>query len=123
MSCSLSLLHFMHKTLPHYMLHYHERGFGPPGVRRLPGPFSAALPGVRVIGSIPGDTVSAVRYATEPLRAVLEGGALVAGLPLLRFAPRGEPHPVLVLPGLLASDQSTTVLRGVRGAPWERGTA
>jgi pimeloyl-ACP methyl ester carboxylesterase len=56
-----------------------------------------------------------VRYATEPLRAVLEGGALAAGLPLLRFAPRGEPHPVLVLPGLLASDVSTTVLRGWLG--------
>ena len=53
-----------------------------------------------------------VLYATEPLRAVLEGGALAAGLPLLRYAPRGEAHPVLVLPGLLASDMSTTVLRG-----------
>ena len=53
-----------------------------------------------------------IRYATEPLRAALEGGALAAGLPLLNRAPRGEPHPVLVLPGLLASDWSTTVLRG-----------
>jgi pimeloyl-ACP methyl ester carboxylesterase len=53
-----------------------------------------------------------LRYATEPLRAALEGGALAAGLPLLRYAPRGEPHAVLVLPGLGASDASTTVLRG-----------
>jgi pimeloyl-ACP methyl ester carboxylesterase len=52
-----------------------------------------------------------LRYATEPLRAALEGGALAAGLPLLRYAPRGDPHPVLVLPGLGASDVSTTVLR------------
>jgi hypothetical protein len=44
-------------------------------------------------------TARRVRYATEPVRAVPEGGALAAGLPLLRFAPRGEPHPVLVLPG------------------------
>ena len=36
---------------------------------------------------------------------------MVALLPLLRWAPRGEPHPVLVLPGLLASDLSTRVLR------------
>ena len=56
--------------------------------------------------------VARLRYATEPLRAALEGGALAAGLPLLRYAPRGEPHPVLVLPGLGASDVSTTVLRG-----------
>jgi pimeloyl-ACP methyl ester carboxylesterase len=52
-----------------------------------------------------------LRYATEPLRAALEGGAFAAGLPLLRYAPRGQPHPVLVLPGLGATDVSTTVLR------------
>jgi pimeloyl-ACP methyl ester carboxylesterase len=53
-----------------------------------------------------------LRYATEPLRSLVEGGALAASLPLLRLAPRGEPHPVLVLPGLLASDRSTAPLRG-----------
>jgi pimeloyl-ACP methyl ester carboxylesterase len=36
---------------------------------------------------------------------------MAALLPLLRWAPRGEPHPVLVLPGLMASDLSTGVLR------------
>lgn len=39
---------------------------------------------------------------------------LVAGLvalPWLRLAPRGDGHPVLVLPGLLASDRSTRPLR------------
>ena len=49
--------------------------------------------------------------ATEPARTLVSAGALAAGLPLLRRAPRGEPHPVLVLPGLLASDLSTSVLR------------
>jgi pimeloyl-ACP methyl ester carboxylesterase len=39
-------------------------------------------------------------------------GALAAGLPMLRAAPRGEAHPVLVLPGLMASDLSTKALRG-----------
>ena len=48
---------------------------------------------------------------TEPARTLLSGGALAAGLPLLQWAPRGEPHPVLVLPGLMASDASTRVLR------------
>jgi pimeloyl-ACP methyl ester carboxylesterase len=49
--------------------------------------------------------------ATEPARGLVSAGALVAGLPLLRLAPRGEPHPVLVLPGLMASDVSTRALR------------
>jgi len=40
---------------------------------------------------------------------------MTALLPLLRWAPRGEPHPVLVLPGLMASDLSTRVLRGWLG--------
>jgi pimeloyl-ACP methyl ester carboxylesterase len=42
------------------------------------------------------------------------GGELVAGLaamPWLRLAPRGDGHPVLVLPGLIASDLSTKLLR------------
>jgi pimeloyl-ACP methyl ester carboxylesterase len=55
---------------------------------------------------------TAVLAATEPLRTLAGAGALAAGLPLLRAAPRGEPHPVLVLPGLLASDLSTRLLRG-----------
>ena len=54
---------------------------------------------------------AAVLAVTEPARTLLSGGALAAGLPLLQRAPRGEPHPVLVLPGLMASDLSTRVLR------------
>src|SRR6476469_9774009 len=49
---------------------------------------------------------------TEPARTLVSAGAFAAGLPLLTRAPRGEPHPVLVLPGLMASDLSTRVLRG-----------
>jgi hypothetical protein len=41
------------------------------------------------------------------LRAVWELGAFFAAYPLLRLAPRGDGHPVLVLPGLAASDVST----------------
>jgi pimeloyl-ACP methyl ester carboxylesterase len=54
--------------------------------------------------------------ATEPVRAAAGVGALALAYPLLRGAPRGEPHRVLVLPGLLASDASTAVLRR-----WLRG--
>jgi pimeloyl-ACP methyl ester carboxylesterase len=52
-----------------------------------------------------------VLYATEPARSLLDAGSLVAGFPLLRLAPRGGRHPVLVLPGLLATDASTFTLR------------
>ena len=45
------------------------------------------------------------------LRAVWELGAFFALYPLLRSAPRGDGHPVLVLPGLAASDTSTRPLR------------
>ncbi len=45
------------------------------------------------------------------LRAAWELAAGVAALPWLRLAPRGDGHPVLVLPGLVASDVSTKLLR------------
>jgi pimeloyl-ACP methyl ester carboxylesterase len=45
------------------------------------------------------------------LRAFSEFGAALALLPLLRRAARGDGHPVLVLPGLIASDTSTRPLR------------
>lgn len=45
------------------------------------------------------------------VRAVWEFGAFVTMAPLLRLAPRGDGHPVLVLPGLGGSDTSTRPLR------------
>jgi pimeloyl-ACP methyl ester carboxylesterase len=44
-------------------------------------------------------------------RALLELAALLTTYPLLRRAPRGDGHPVIVFPGLMASDFSTRVLR------------
>ncbi|MDM0111899.1 alpha/beta hydrolase [Variovorax sp. J22R133] len=44
-------------------------------------------------------------------RALWEAGAAIACWPLLQLAPRGDGHPVLVLPGLVASDGSTRLLR------------
>ena len=44
-------------------------------------------------------------------RALWEAAASVAWWPLLRLAPRGDGHAVLVLPGLVASDASTGLLR------------
>lgn len=44
-------------------------------------------------------------------RAVWELGAFFLTYPYLRTAPRGDGHPVLVLPGLTASDVSTEAMR------------
>jgi pimeloyl-ACP methyl ester carboxylesterase len=66
--------------------------------------------------SLPFDRRRGLLAATEPARAMASAGALAAALPLLSVAPRGDRHPVLVLPGLGASDLSTGTLRG-----WLRG--
>ena len=65
--------------------------------------------------SKPARRRAALLAATEPVRTVVRAGARAASLPVLRAAPRGEPHPVLVLPGLMASDLSTKALRGWLG--------
>lgn len=44
-------------------------------------------------------------------RALWEAGFALTAAPLLMGAPRGDGHPVLVLPGFLVSDISTTMLR------------
>lgn len=60
-------------------------------------------------------------------RAILEWSALLLAWPWLGMAPRGDGHPVLVLPGLVASDSSTWPLRnfldrcGFTSYPWELG--
>ncbi|MGJ4948083.1 esterase/lipase family protein [Bradyrhizobium sp. HKCCYLS20291] len=60
-------------------------------------------------------------------RALHELGAFVAAMPLLSMAPRGDGHPVLVLPGLVASDVSTRPLRsflkgkGYAVSGWQQG--
>src|ERR1700719_4363356 len=60
-------------------------------------------------------------------RAIHELGAFVGALPLLGLAPKGDGHPVLVLPGLVASDSSTRPLRsflknrGYAVSGWRQG--
>jgi len=71
---------------------------------------------------------SLLLLGTEPVRALAE---LTAGLTLrrvlLRVAPAGDGHPVLVLPGLGASDRSTGLLRrflrdqGNEAQGWDMG--
>lgn len=48
-------------------------------------------------------------------RALPELGAFLGLLPLLALSPKGDGHPVLVFPGLLAGDTSTRALRGFLG--------
>ena len=54
---------------------------------------------------------SAMLALTELPRALLELGSLAWAAPLLATAPRGDGHPVLILPGFMATDSSTGVLR------------
>jgi len=60
-------------------------------------------------------------------RAIHELGAFIGALPLLSLAPTGDGHPVLVLPGLVASDSSTRPLRsflknrGYAVSGWRQG--
>src|SRR5437764_13945789 len=60
-------------------------------------------------------------------RALHEFGAFLGALPLLTLAPTGDGHPVLVLPGLVASDGSTRPLRtflksrGYAVSGWRQG--
>ncbi|MBS1136188.1 MAG: hypothetical protein H6R11_142 [Proteobacteria bacterium] len=67
-----------------------------------------------------------LRLALE-WRVGWEYSAMLAAQPLLRLAPRGDGHPVLVFPGLLASDLTTLPLRrylksrGYAAYPWDLG--
>ncbi len=59
----------------------------------------------------PGGSPSLGLLLTEPARGLADLVTLPLLAPWLSIAPRGDGHGVLVLPGLLASDSSTTVLR------------
>jgi pimeloyl-ACP methyl ester carboxylesterase len=50
-------------------------------------------------------------FVSESGRALADYGAMLATSPVLLRAPRGDGHPVLVLPGLLAEDASTATMR------------
>ena len=67
---------------------------------------------------VPADTDGASApppwlFVTDPARAMAEFGLLIAALPLRQLLPVGDEHPVLVLPGLLADDDSTWTLRRI----------
>ena len=62
----------------------------------------------------PGDRMAgppARLYLTEPARGLVDLAVLPLAAGWLASAPRGDGHGVLVLPGLLASDMSTALMR------------
>ena len=66
-------------------------------------------------------------YLSEPGRAVADYGLYLAARPLAPRLPRGDGHPVLVLPGLLADDVSSALDASTEVELWAalraRGTA
>lgn len=68
-----------------------------------------------------------VLTAAEAARVVLAVDAWLLAYPWLRRAPRGDGHPVFILPGLMAGDSSTFALRhvlrrlGYRPYKWHLG--
>ncbi|MBX3707449.1 MAG: esterase [Pseudomonadales bacterium] len=74
-----------------------------------------------------GRSPSVWHAATELPRVVFEFSSLLYTWPLLGTAPRGDGHPVLVLPGFTAGDESTVMLRrylgrlGYTPLPWGLG--
>jgi pimeloyl-ACP methyl ester carboxylesterase len=70
---------------------------------------------------------SALLALTELPRALVEFGSLGLAAPILAGAPRGDGHPVLVLPGFVTTDISTAPLRrflrglGYDAHAWELG--
>ncbi len=64
---------------------------------------------------------------SEGWRALLEAATLLPSMPILRNLPRGDGHPVYVLPGFMADSQSTAMLcrwldrQGYQAIPWGFG--
>jgi len=75
-----------------------------------------------------GRFISPLLLATEAPRAGLDLAVLLGTWPVLGTARRGDGHPVLVLPGWLAGDPATVLLRNVMRAlghnvsGWSLGT-
>ncbi len=70
---------------------------------------------------------SALLSLSELPRVLMEATTLIHGWPMLACAARGDGHPVLVLPGFIAGDESTVALRrflthlGYDPLPWALG--
>ena len=61
------------------------------------------------------DPPAAIWSMLEPARAAMEMSMLPFAAPCLGQAPRGDGHPVMVIPGFMGTDTSTAVLRDQNG--------
>jgi len=96
------------------------------------GPMKSRRP-ARAPAALPPLFHEADLKAPHPLLVLLEGrapweaAAMVAAMPWLRRLPRGDGHPVIVYPGLGATDLTTAPLRGFlqdlgySAYPWKQG--
>lgn len=86
----------------------------------------------QLANSDPVDTTTASPPSTlltlcEGWRAMLEASTLLPSMPFLRSMPRGDGHPVYLLPGFMADSRSTAMLRrwlddlGYKAIPWGFG--
>lgn len=70
---------------------------------------------------------SSILLMTELGRGLLELGSYAISIPFLQFVPKGDGHPVLVLPGMLTTDHTTIPLRfflntrNYSAYPWDLG--
>ncbi len=79
--------------------------------------------------TIPSEKIASPSLINQALecRVGMEIAATLSAYPLLRKAPRGDGHPVLVLPGFLTNSLSTSLLRnflkdlGYRAHRWKLG--
>ncbi|MEU4804770.1 alpha/beta hydrolase [Actinosynnema sp. NPDC023587] len=69
------------------------------------------VPSADHVDPVPGAAPGLLWYLTEPTRAVVDIGQFAAARSLLRAAPSGDGHTVLVLPGLGGGDGTTAMLR------------
>jgi len=80
----------------------------------------------RLQGAVLKQMTAPIRLALEA-RAPWEHGVMFAARPLLSMAPKGDGHPVLVLPMMLGSDLSTLPLRSFiagrsyAASTWDQG--
>lgn len=78
-------------------------------------------------GAYDGGPPPLLNALSELPRTLLEMAGLMAAFPLLGSLRRGDNHPVLVLPGFMAGDESTLILRrylnvmGYHSLPWALG--
>lgn len=101
--------------------------------RRRRGPRSKAKPITAAATPMEESVAEAVSVQPSWWMMALEGRSLLEwaswflAAPWFHSAPRGDGHPVLVLPGLIAGDASTWMLRrflaglGYAAYPWDQG--